>query len=167
MSDATLKARLTEAMKAAMRAQEKARLGAIRLMLAEIKRVEVDERIELDDARVLAILDKMIKQRRDSIQQFESAGRTDLVEIEAGELAVIQEFLPQALGEAELALLIDDAMRRKRRRGHEGHGQGHGDPQAAGAGTRRHGPRQPAHQGPPRLIAPPRPGDWSSAPSFL
>lgn len=111
MSDATLKARLTEAMKAAMRAQEKARLGAIRLMLAEIKRVEVDERIELDDARVLAILDKMIKQRRDSIQQFESAGRTDLVDIEAGELAVIQEFLPQALGEAELELLIDDAMR--------------------------------------------------------
>lgn len=111
MSDATLKARLTEAMKAAMRAQEKARLGAIRLMLAEIKRVEVDERIELDDARVLAILDKMIKQRRDSIQQFESAGRMDLVEIEAGELAVIQEFLPQALGEAELELLIDDAMR--------------------------------------------------------
>lgn len=111
MSDATLKARLTEAMKAAMRAQEKARLGAIRLMLAEIKRVEVDERIELDDARVLAILDKMIKQRRDSIQQFESAGRTDLVEIEAGELAVIQEFLPRALDEAELELLIDDAMR--------------------------------------------------------
>ena len=111
MSDATLKARLTEAMKAAMRAQEKARLGAIRLIQAEIKRVEVDERIELDDARVLAILDKMIKQRRDSIQQFESAGRMDLVEIEAGELAVIQEFLPQALGEAELELLIDGAMR--------------------------------------------------------
>jgi len=111
MSDATLKARLTEAMKAAMRAQEKARLGAIRLIQAEIKRVEVDERIELDDARVLAILDKMIKQRRDSIQQFESAGRTDLVEIEACELAVIQEFLPQALGEAELELLIDGAIR--------------------------------------------------------
>ena len=111
MSDATLKARLTEAMKAAMRAQEKFRLGAIRLMQAEIQRVEVDERIEVDDARVLAILDKMIKQRRDSIQQFESAGRTDLVEIEAGELAVIQEFLPRALGEAELELLIDDAMR--------------------------------------------------------
>jgi len=111
MSDATLKARLTEAMKAAMRAQEKARLGAIRLIQAEIKRVEVDERIELDDARVLAILDKMIKQRRDSIQQFESAGRTDLVDIEAGELAVIQEFLPQALGEAELELLIDGAIR--------------------------------------------------------
>ena len=111
MSDATLKERLTEAMKAAMRAQEKFRLGAIRLIQAEIQRVEVDERIAVDDARVLAILDKMIKQRRDSIQQFESAGRLDLVEIEAGELAVIQEFLPQALGEAELELLIDDAMR--------------------------------------------------------
>ena len=111
MSDATLKARLTEAMKAAMRAQDKARLGAIRLIQADIKRVEVDERIEVDDARVLAILDKMVKQRRDSIQQFESAGRMDLVAIEAGELAVIQEFLPQALGEAELELLIDDAMR--------------------------------------------------------
>ena len=110
MSDATLKERLTEAMKAAMRAQEKFRLGAIRLIQAEIQRVEVDERIAVDDARVLAILDKMIKQRRDSIQQFESAGRLDLVEIEAGELAVIQEFLPQALGEAELELLIDDAM---------------------------------------------------------
>lgn len=110
MSDATLKERLTEAMKAAMRAQEKFRLGAIRLIQAEIQRVEVDERIAVDDARVLAILDKMIKQRRDSIQQFESAGRLDLVEIEAGELAVIQEFLPQALGEAELELLIDGAM---------------------------------------------------------
>ena len=111
MSDATLKARLTEAMKAAMRAQDKARLGAIRLIQADIKRVEVDERIEVDDARVLVILDKMVKQRRDSIQQFESAGRMDLVAIEAGELAIIQEFLPQALGEAELELLIDDAMR--------------------------------------------------------
>ena len=110
MSDATLKTRITEAMKAAMRAQEKARLGAIRLIQAEIQRVEVDERIAVDDARVLAILDKMIKQRRDSIQQFESAGRLDLVDIEAGELAVIQEFLPQALGEAELELLIDGAM---------------------------------------------------------
>jgi uncharacterized protein len=111
MSDLTLKARITEAMKAAMRAQEKARLGAIRLIQAEIQRVEVDERIEVDDARVLVILDKMIKQRRDSIQQFESAGRTDLVDIEAGELAVIQEFLPRALDEAELESLIDDAMR--------------------------------------------------------
>jgi len=110
-STLTLKARLTEAMKAAMRAQEKARLGAIRLIQAEIKRVEVDERIEVDDARVLAILDKMVKQRRESIAQFQAGGRADLVAIEAGELAVIQEFLPQALGEAELERLIDDAVR--------------------------------------------------------
>ena len=87
MSDDTLlKTRITEAMKAAMRAQEKARLGAIRLIQSEIKRVEVDERIEVDDARVLAILDRMVKQRRDSIQQFRAANREDLVEIEAGGL---------------------------------------------------------------------------------
>jgi len=111
MSENTLKARLTEAMKAAMRAHEKARLGAIRLIQAEIKRVEVDERIDVDDARVLAILDRMVKQRRDSIQQFHDAGREDLVQVEAGELAVIQEFLPRALDESELASLIDEAVR--------------------------------------------------------
>ena len=111
MSEATLKARITEAMKAAMRAQEKARLGAIRLIQAEIKRVEVDERIEVDDARVLTILDRMVKQRRDSIQQFRAANREDLVEIEAGELAVIQDFMPQPLDAAELEALIDAAVR--------------------------------------------------------
>lgn len=111
MSQATLKARITEAMKAAMRAHEKARLGAIRLIQSEIKRVEVDERIEVDDARVLAILDRMVKQRRDSIEQFRAAGREDLVEIEAGELVVIQEFLPQPLDAAELEALIDAAVR--------------------------------------------------------
>ncbi len=112
MSDDTLlKTRITEAMKAAMRAQEKARLGAIRLIQSEIKRVEVDERIEVDDARVLAILDRMVKQRRDSIQQFRAANREDLVEIEAGELAVIQDFMPQPLDAAELEALIDAAVR--------------------------------------------------------
>ncbi|MCB1631621.1 MAG: GatB/YqeY domain-containing protein [Pseudomonadales bacterium] len=112
MSDDTLlKTRITEAMKAAMRAQEKARLGAIRLIQAEIKRVEVDERIEVDDARVLTILDRMVKQRRDSIQQFRAANREDLVEIEAGELAVIQDFMPQPLDAAELEALIDAAVR--------------------------------------------------------
>jgi uncharacterized protein len=111
MSETTLKARITEAMKAAMRAHEKARLGAIRLIQADIKRVEVDERIEVDDARVLAILDRMVKQRRDSIQQFEKAGRGDLVAIEAAELAVIQEFMPRALDAAELEQLIDSAVR--------------------------------------------------------
>ena len=112
MSDDTLlKTRITEAMKAAMRAQEKARLGAIRLIQAEIKRVEVDERIEVDDARVLTILDRMVKQRRDSIPQFRAANREDLVEIEAGELAVIQDFMPQPLDAAELEALIDAAVR--------------------------------------------------------
>lgn len=111
MAETTLKARITEAMKAAMRAHEKARLGAIRLIQADIKRVEVDERIEVDDARVLAILDRMVKQRRDSIQQFEKAGRDDLVQIEAAELVVIQEFLPRALEPAELEQMIDAAVR--------------------------------------------------------
>lgn len=111
MGETTLKARITEAMKAAMRAHEKARLGAIRLIQADIKRVEVDERIEVDDARVLAILDRMVKQRRDSIQQFEKAGRDDLVQIEAAELVVIQEFLPRALEPAELEQMIDAAVR--------------------------------------------------------
>src|SRR5690606_25384807 len=106
----TLKARITEAMKNAMRAQEKQRLGAIRLMLADIKRIEVDERIEVDDARVLAILDKMNKQRRDSIAAFESAGRTELADNEKFELKVIAEFLPQQLTEAEIADLIAKAV---------------------------------------------------------
>lgn len=105
-----LKSRITEAMKAAMRAHEKARLGTIRLILAEIKRIEVDERIELDDARVLAVLDKMGKQRRDSISQFTAAGRQDLADSENAELQVIAEFLPQPLSEAELAALVEQAI---------------------------------------------------------
>lgn len=110
MTDSTLKSRLTQAMKDALRAQEKARLGAIRLILADIKRIEVDERIEVDDARVLAVLDKMCKQRRDSIAQFSAAGRDDLAANEAFELSVLEHFLPQPLSEAELATLIDQAL---------------------------------------------------------
>jgi uncharacterized protein YqeY len=106
----TLKAQITEAMKSAMRAQEKQRLGAIRLILADIKRIEVDERIEVDDARVLAILDKMSKQRRDSIAAFESAGRTELADNEKFELAVIAGFLPQQLTEVEISDLIARAI---------------------------------------------------------
>lgn len=106
----TLKARLTEAMKDAMRAKDKPRLSAIRLILADIKRIEVDERIEVDDARVLVILDKMSKQRRDSIAAFQGAGRTELADIEIAELAVIGEFLPTQLTEAEIAGLIDAAL---------------------------------------------------------
>ncbi len=109
MSD-TLKAQITEAMKDAMRAKEKERLGAIRLIQAEIKRIEVDERIEVDDARVLAILDKMVKQRRDSITQFQDAGRQDLADKEQAEIDVIQAFLPEALSESELSAMIAAAI---------------------------------------------------------
>jgi uncharacterized protein YqeY len=106
----TLKARLTEAMKDAMRAKAKDRLGTIRMMLSDIKRIEVDERIELDDARVLIVLDKMSKQRRDSIAAFQGAGRTELADKEIIELAVIAEFLPTQLTDAEIAALIDSAI---------------------------------------------------------
>ena len=97
-------------MKAAMKAREKERLATIRLIQAEFKRVEVDERIEIDDARALAIMDRMVKQRRDSISQFESAGRDELAAIERAEINVIQEFLPQQLSEGEILAIIDDAL---------------------------------------------------------
>jgi hypothetical protein len=109
MSD-SLKTRITQSMKAAMRAKEKQRLSAIRLVIAEIKRIEVDERIEIDDSRVLSVLDKMLKQRRDSITQFEAANRPELAEIELFESAVIQEFLPTALSDDEINTLIEDAI---------------------------------------------------------
>jgi uncharacterized protein YqeY len=105
-----LKKQITEAMKEAMRAKEKERLGTIRLILAEIKRIEVDERIELDDARVLATLDKMSKQRRDSISQYDSADRTDLADIERRELEVIKTFLPQPLSDEEIQKAIQEAI---------------------------------------------------------
>ncbi|OUS13771.1 glutamyl-tRNA amidotransferase [Gammaproteobacteria bacterium 53_120_T64] len=110
MSEETLKVRITSEMKTAMRAKDKPRLGTIRLIQAEIKRIEVDERIDLEDARVLAILDKMSKQRRDSLIQFKDAGRDDLAEQEQTELDVIAEFLPAALTGAELQVLIDQAV---------------------------------------------------------
>lgn len=110
MSEATLKARIQEEMKAAMRARDKQRLGTIRLIQAEIKRIEVDERIDIDDARLLAVLDKMCKQRRDSVQQYNDAGRSELADIETAEIAVIQEFLPAQLSEAELAAMITETI---------------------------------------------------------
>ena len=97
-------------MKEAMKAREKERLATIRLIQAEFKRVEVDERIEIDDSRALAIMDKMVKQRRDSISQFESAGRDELAAIERAEINVIQEFLPQQLSEDEILAIINDAL---------------------------------------------------------
>ncbi len=110
MADSALKQQLTEDMKAAMRAKDKKRLGVIRLALAAIKQLEVDERVELDDTRVLAVIDKMVKQRRDSAQQFTDAGRPELADQENYEISVLQEFLPAALGEAELDALITKAI---------------------------------------------------------
>jgi len=110
MSETALKQSLTEAMKDAMRAKDKERLGAIRLILAEIKRIEVDERVEIEDDRVLAILDKMVKQRKDSAEQYRQAGREDLAAIEDAEIRVIQGFLPAALSDEELDRLIKMAV---------------------------------------------------------
>jgi len=110
MSEPTLKDRVTQQMKVSMRAKDKPRLGAIRLILAEVKRIEVDERIDVDDERLLAVLDKMCKQRRDSIEQFESAGRSELAAQESAEIAVIQEFLPTQLSADELTQLIAEAI---------------------------------------------------------
>ncbi|MFT4997977.1 MAG: hypothetical protein ACJA0M_000594 [Chitinophagales bacterium] len=106
----SLKDTLKQAMKDAMRAKEKQRLGAIRLIQAEIKRIEVDERIDIEDDRVLVILDKMLKQRRDSISQYQAAERNDLADIEIFEVGVIQEFLPAQLSADEIATLIDQAI---------------------------------------------------------
>ena len=106
----TLKHQLTEDMKNAMRAGEKHRLGVIRLMLAAIKQREVDERIVLDDTQVLAVLEKMGKQRRESITQFEAGGRADLVAKENAELAIISAYMPAQFGDAELDALIAAAI---------------------------------------------------------
>jgi uncharacterized protein YqeY len=104
-----LKQQITTEMKAAMRAKDKERLSTIRMMLAELKRIEIDERIELDDTRVITVLDKMSKQRRDSISQFEEAARMDLASAERRELEVIKTFLPQPLTDEELAAIVKQA----------------------------------------------------------
>jgi len=105
-----LVARIKASMKEAMKARAKERLATIRLILADFKRVEVDERIEIDGARALLILDKMVKQRRDSATQFQDAGRDELAAIEVAEIAIIQEFLPKQLSEDEIIAMIDDAL---------------------------------------------------------
>lgn len=109
MSDCIVRDQLTEAMKEAMRNRDKPRLGTIRLALAELKRIEVDEK-SLDDQRALAALDKMVKQRRDAMEQFESAGRTDLAQQEKLELEVLADFLPTPLSETEISELVDLAI---------------------------------------------------------
>jgi uncharacterized protein YqeY len=106
----SLKARLTDDMKTAMKAGEKDRLGVIRLVLAAIKQKEVDERVEMTDPLVLAVLEKMVKQRKDSISQYEAAAREDLAAIERYELGIIDAYLPAKLGEAEILAAIDKAM---------------------------------------------------------
>jgi uncharacterized protein YqeY len=106
----SLKQQITEDMKTAMRAKETARLGAIRLLLAAMKQREVDERIELTDADVVAIIEKMLKQRRDSISQYKAANRQDLVDVEEFEVSILQTYMPQQLSEAEIATAIAEAI---------------------------------------------------------
>ena len=108
MSD--LKKQIQAAVISAMKSGAKQRLAVVRLITASIKQVEVDERIELDDARIIAILDKMVKQRRESISQFKTAGRDDLIEQESFEIDIIQEFLPQALSEEEVDAIVNQAI---------------------------------------------------------
>ncbi len=106
----SIKDRIQQDMKDAMRAKEKERLATIRLILAAVKQREVDERVELDDEQVIVVLDKMVKQRRESIAQFEKAGRDDLVAKEQAELVVINDYLPAALSEDEIMQLVDAAL---------------------------------------------------------
>ena len=106
----SLKNQITEDMKSAMKAGEKDRLKVVRLMLAAIKQIEVDKRIELDDAAVLTVLDKMVKQRRDSVEQFEKGNREDLAAIERAEIVVLKDYLPEQLSADDLAALVDEVI---------------------------------------------------------
>lgn len=106
----SLKARINDDMKAAMRARESERLGTIRLLMAAIKQREVDDRVELDDAGITAVVDKMLKQRKDSISQFEQAGRTDLADKEKAEVDVLTAYMPAQLSEAEVAAEVQKAV---------------------------------------------------------
>ena len=105
-----LKKRITDDMKSAMKAKDKQALKAVRMILGAIKQKEVDDRIELNDAQVLAVIQKMVKQRKDSISQFSAAGRTDLVEVEEAELVVINSYMPEQLSDAEVAEAVDKAI---------------------------------------------------------
>jgi len=106
----SLKGQITDDMKSAMKAGDKDRLKVVRLMMAAIKQVEVDKRIELDDAAVLTVLDKMVKQRHDSVEQFHKGGRDDLADIELAEIVVLENYLPEQLSDAELDALIDEVI---------------------------------------------------------
>jgi len=106
----TLKARITEDMKSAMKAKEAGRLAAIRLLLAAIKQKEVDERIELDDAAVAAVIEKLVKQRKDSVTQYEAANRQDLADIEKAEIEILSAYLPEKMGSEEVAAAVAAAV---------------------------------------------------------
>ena len=106
----SLKDQITEDMKSAMKAGEKDRLKVVRLMLAAIKQIEIDKRIELDDSAVLAVLDKMVKQRRDSVEQFENGNREDLAAIERAEIQILETYLPEQLSADELAAMVDEVI---------------------------------------------------------
>jgi uncharacterized protein YqeY len=110
MSESELKTRINDDVKSAMRAKDKDRLGALRLITAAIKQKEVDERIELDDTGVLAVLEKMVKQRKDSIEQYTKAGRDDLIAKEQYELDLIQSYLPEQMSEAEIEAVVAEAI---------------------------------------------------------
>ena len=156
-------------MKTAMRAGDKERLATVRLALAAIKQREVDERITLDDPQVLAVLEKMIKQRREAIAQFASGKRTDLVAKETAEISVLQQYLPAQMSEAEVDTLITDAIRRHRRRLHQGHGQGDGSGEGQGPGTHRHGCPERPNKAETRLIFPAATAraPWQASPAWL
>lgn len=110
MTDSALKTRINDDVKTAMRSKDKPRLGTLRLLTAAIKQIEVDQRVELDDDQIIAVIEKMLKQRKDSIEQFEKAGRNELAEIEINEVAILKEFMPAQLSDAEVETLIDDAI---------------------------------------------------------
>ncbi len=137
---ASLRERINEDMKAAMRAKDAPRLSAIRLLQAAIKQKEVDERITVDDTGVLGIVEKLIKQRKDSIEQFGKAGRTDLVDKEKAELDLLSMYLPQQMSEAELVAAVDAAIAEAGAAGPQAHRQGHGAAQAQDCGPCGHGP---------------------------
>ena len=157
----SLKERITDDMKAAMRSGEKERLGVIRMITSAIKQREVDERITLDDAQVLSVLEKMIKQRKESLVQFQAGNRPDLVAKEAAEITLLQGYLPVAAGRGGTRCADRRCHRRHRRCQHQGHGQGHGHHQGQGSGPRRHGRGGREDQSQARRLT--APGPWPAA----
>ncbi len=142
-----LRERVNEDVKLAMKARETERLGTLRLLTAAMKQREVDERITLDDAGVVAVIEKMLKQRKDSVGQYEKAGRQDLADVEKREMAILQAYLPQQLTEAEVAAIVAEAVAATGAAGALGHGQGDGDREAEARRPRGHGPRVGAGEG--------------------